>query len=261
MLCKAITEENFNDMNLSNHYSNLKFDGERILIIKKADRIKILNRNGIEKSEIYIEIKEAIDKLDFDFVIDGEMVTKDNLFNSLQHRSNCKPTKERLRNYPIKFMVFDVLEIRGQNLINLTLTDRKNYLRDFEGLDNIEVVRFYENEDIRKLWEKVKVDEKEGIILKLKNSKYQFKRSNDWIKCKNFKEKVIEFNLYEMNNAGIKLSNGFNEVQVQGLERAEKIKERIDDGEKVKINVQYLEITKKGKLRFPSCKEVIIPKI
>ena len=78
-------------------------------------------------------------------------------------------------------------------------------------------------------------------------------------KLKNWKEIEISFGRYEENPAGVKLINQEVEVQVQrdSSDRIERIKEKIDRGEKVKILVQYLEKTKAGKLRFPSCRSIL----
>jgi len=263
MLCQAISEEEFENMDLSNWYANTKEDGERCIIIKNNDRIEIINRRGREKSIQYPEIVEEVAKVSGNFCIDGEMCSKEGGFNNLQKRAlltDRNKIEKRIKEIPVIFFVFDIISFNNKNLTQLPLIERKDYLEKFRGLENVEVLNWFENEDIKELWNWVKKNDKEGIILKLKNSMYKSKRDKSWLKLKNFKERIIEFVYYDLNPAGIKLTseNYLYEVQVAGIERAKKIKERLDKGEKVLVNVQYLEETKVGKLRFPSTKEVLI---
>lgn len=262
MLCDSINEEEFNSMDLNDFYGNNKEDGERIIAIKKGDRVELWNRRNVEKGFVYEEIINSLKKLDFDFVIDGEVTTHDGIFNSLQRRAGVRnpiEIKRRMVEIPVKYMIFDIIRLEDKDLTKLPLSDRIKFLDKFKGIENVEILPYLEGEDIRKLWDLVKTQDKEGIILKAKNSVYEFRRAKTWIKLKNFKEIEIEFGEYEVNNAGVKLSTGFYEVQVQddSSDRVEKIKKKIDKGEKVKVVIQYLERTKDNKLRFPSCKEVI----
>ena len=58
----------------------------------------------------------------------------------------------------------------------------------------------------------------EGIILKEKNSLYEFKRSNKWLKFKKRVEKVIRFTDYEDNKDGsITLLDGFHRTKCNDL--------------------------------------------
>jgi len=267
MLCDKITEQEFKEMDLSGYYANLKMDGERNLICIDNGNVNIINRRGREKSEIYKEISESAKKLDITAIFDAEIIAIDGEFNSLQHRSNTTNPigiREGMKKYPVKAVIFDILSLDNKKVINLPLIERKKILEKLKEKINckeLEIIDFYEGEEIMELWEKVKREDSEGIILKLKNSRYEFRRSNAWLKLKNFKEKICEFDKYEVNNAGLKLISQEVEVQVQDDRsgRIEKIKEKIDNGDKVKIEVQYLTINPKTKkMRFPSTRKVLI---
>ena len=267
MLCDNITENEFKKMDLSNFYGQVKKDGEHLIIIKKGKEVYMYNRRGKEKSNVYIEIKEEVSKvlrfLDIDFMIVGEMCSFDDNFNNFQHRSNLQnpiEIEKRRKEIPCVAWLFDILEFQGKNLTHLPLIQRKIMLEYFRGLEHIQVLNYFETpQEIGGLWKWVKENNKEGIILKLKTSPYTFSRSKSWIKLKNWKEIEISFGRYEENPAGVKLINQEVEVQVQrdSSDRIERIKEKIDRGEKVKILVQYLEKTKAGKLRFPSCRSIL----
>lgn len=261
MLCGSI--KGLNEVVIDRYIAEEKFDGERIMVVKKGKEVTILNRRGAVKSEVYIELKEEMETLNFDFIIDGEVCSTNGLFNDLQRRALLRDTSEiaRRRNtIPILYHIFDIMEIDGKNIMFSPLLERKKVLEEkFRGLVTATITDFVDGEqNIKALWEKIVEDKKEGIILKIKDSVYVFKRSNAWLKYKNFKEIEIEFTHFEVNNAGVKLNDGFNEVQVQGIPRANWIIEKINKGEKIKVVVQYLEKSATtNKLRFPSCKEVV----
>lgn len=264
MLCDTI--KSIEEVNINNYFGNEKIDGERIVALKEGNEVYLFNRRKNEKSKFFPEITEELKKFDFDFTIDGEVASKSGLFNDFQQRGNLRnifEIEKRRKTFPLVFNVFDVLKINGQDLTKLPLIDRKEYLKQFKNKsDKIIPLDFVEGIDIITLWEFVKKENKEGIILKEKNSKYQFKRSREWLKLKFWKEISIEFSKYEINNAGVKLTEGIYEVQVQndGSNRVKNIMEKIDKGEKAKVVVQYLDIGNTGKLRMPTCKEVKIGK-
>ena len=261
MLCGSI--KSLDEVAINRYIAEEKFDGERIMVIKRGKDVSVVNRRGALKGEVYSELTEEMEKLDFDFIIDGEVCSTNGLFNDLQRRALLRDTDkiaERRNTIPIIMHIFDIMELNGQSLVFKPLMERKKILAEnFKDMITAKITEYIEGEEnINALWEKIKAENKEGIILKVKDSVYVYKRSNAWLKYKNFKEIEIAFNKYEVNNAGVKLNDGFNEVQVQGLPRAKWIIEKIDKGEQIKVIVQYLEkIEPSGKLRFPSCREVV----
>ena len=95
------------------------------------------------------------------------------------------------------------------------------------------------------------------ICIKNPNSSYEFKRSKSWLKLKCVKQRVIEFDTYTINNAGVRAEsrNGIA-VQCSGFHSQKFIEQHNKHG-KVNINVEYLEEMKSGALRMPICKEVL----
>jgi ATP-dependent DNA ligase len=104
----------------------------------------------------------------------------------------------------------------------------------------------------------MKRKEKEGIILKNLDSTYRFgKRSHDWLKCKVWKDDKMTFTRYEENPAGVTVENDNGvRVQVAG-KQADRVKLNIKNHGKVTLEVQYLEVTKNGCYRQPTCKRVV----
>jgi hypothetical protein len=137
--------------------------------------------------------------------------------------------------------------------------ERKKVLAEnFKGLTTAEVCPYVEGEDnIKALWEKIKLDNKEGMVLKIKDSIYVFKRSNAWLKYKTLKEVDLKMDKYTINNAGIRLENKDGiAVQCSGIQ-SEFVKHQLDKNGEVTITMQYLEKTKDGKFRFPSFRKVV----
>lgn len=260
MLCGSI--ENISEVAIDRYIAEEKFDGERIIAVKQGDKINLINRRGVSKENIYIEITEELKNYSDDFIIDGEIIATTGIFNDLQRRALLRDEAEiqkRVFEIPCKFMVFDIMSLNNENLMLKALVERKKILQATIGIkEKITAVDYFMGERaIKDLWDNIRAKNKEGIILKIKNSIYVNKRTNAWVKLKNFKEIEISFNNYENNNAGVKVTDGFNEVQIQGLPRAEWVIEQIKNNGSVKVIVQYLDKEKTGKLRFPSCKEVV----
>ena len=103
----------------------LKFDGYRALGLKADERIQLLSRNGKNFTKRFALIAQALEKLPDETLIDGEIVAFDSegrpSFNVVQnHRS---------RETELQFYVFDLLILRGKDLIQQPLEKRREVLR------------------------------------------------------------------------------------------------------------------------------------
>ena len=267
MLCQKLSEDKIKEwFNLDSRYykaeykANIKYDGERIIAIVKDGKAELMNRRGNNKTEFFPEVVKAIEEytekycLIKSFILDGEVITYEDDFHKLQRRSKTKDTFKRKlleKEIPVKYMVFDILESDNINLMNKPLKERLLWLPKFQQLVNsVERVEYGE---IKEMYEQAIKEDREGIIIKEMKSPYENgKRSWNWLKCKFFKEMILEVITYTENNAGIRVEdNEGNVVQVSGTQHKE-VKDKIDTNGKLKIEVQYLEKTEKGRLRNPS---------
>lgn len=255
MLCNSITEEELKNLN-GNWKANLKYDGERIIIFKKGDDIFLFNRRGREKSLIYPEVAEELKTIYGDFILDGEIITRDGKFNSLQHRSHLTDKQKIItarENYPITYMIFDILNFDGMDLTTNPLKERIKLLSLF-NFDNLKNIGFVTYEDINNCLDYAKNFDCEGIVIKNMDSTYQHKRSNDWLKLKFFKEDVLRVVRYTENPAGIRCEDEkLNAVQVSGQQHKE-VKKAIDEIGFCDITISYLEKTANNRYRFISYK-------
>jgi bifunctional non-homologous end joining protein LigD len=172
----------------------LKFDGIRACAIKNGSKVSLISRNGNELRARYRDVAEAVENLPVDeCVIDGEVVALDE-----EGRSSfqlLQGLEMEGRKSPIRFYVFDLLQLNGRNLIGLPLTARKQLLAQL--CDSLgDPIRFSGEigGDASTLLGEVKRRGLEGLIGKLRDSVYEpGRRSGAWIKlkCVNEQEFVI----------------------------------------------------------------------
>ncbi|MEO7922122.1 MAG: DNA ligase D [Chitinophagaceae bacterium] len=161
----------------------IKWDGYRAIAVTGKDDLKFYSRNGIDFSDRFPAISNALKKIKFDVVLDGEIVllNEKNLpdFQKLQDYENHL-------NYPLVFYVFDILELDGKKMEELPLVDRKKILKKVLGKNSL--IRYCDHIDGEGIsfFEKAKEQGLEGIIAKRKESTYSKGfRSKEWLKIKN----------------------------------------------------------------------------
>lgn len=273
-----------------NYIFEYKYDGTRCIAYVKGEEIKFLNRRGFFFEQKYPELTSNIKIKGTKAILDGEIVIlKGEIadFNQLQEREQ---TNSDLRIKiladinPATFIVFDILHLDGKDLIDLPLMERKKILKDvlFTN-ERIKMIDFVEEKG-EDLFEEAKNKGMEGIMAKLKDSKYEMRRSYSWLKIK-VKETAdlvilgyvpgkgerelgaIIVGAYE-NNKLIsmgKVGTGFNEDEAKIImDYVNKNPgEPLDEIENAKwckpglvCEVEFMEITSDKKLRAPSFKRL-----
>jgi bifunctional non-homologous end joining protein LigD len=172
----------------------LKFDGIRLIVVKRDEKVSLLSRNQNDLSGRFPEIVEAIKNLPpRECVIDGEVVAVDEKGRSSFQLLQAHEMEGRKS--PIYFYAFDLLQLDGKSLIELPLEPRKNVLEKLcaEAGDPIRYSGAI-GSDAKRLLEEVQRRGLEGIIGKQRNSVYEpGLRSGAWVKlkCVNEQEFVI----------------------------------------------------------------------
>lgn len=174
MLCTLVKEPIDDDEYL---YEN-KWDGYRIISTILKGSVQMYSRSGLDYTSKYPLIAEAIKSLNHDVVLDGEVV----VFNEAG-----KPDFDAIQVYnghktPIKYCVFDLLFIDGNNIMELPLFQRKDLLKALVKDNNVFV--FSESYDNgTELYQKALDENLEGIVGKRRHSPYlPGDRSYNWIK-------------------------------------------------------------------------------
>ena len=172
----------------------LKFDGIRAMAIKNDRKVSLISRNGNKLDPRFPEIVGAVKNLPVrEYVIDGEVVALDedgrSSFQLLQG------LEMEGRKAPLRFYVFDLLQLDGKSLLGLPLEQRKQVLAKI--CENVGDPIRNSGEisgDVKSLLAEVKRRGLEGLIGKQRNSVYEpGRRSGTWIKlkCVNEQEFVI----------------------------------------------------------------------
>jgi len=174
MLCTLVKEAPENE----EYLFELKWDGYRIVSKVEDGVVRMNSRSGLDYTRKYPLISEALQNLNHDLMIDGEVVVLND---------EGKPDFDTLQLYngkrtPIKYVVFDLLYLDGNNLMEMPLYQRKKLLQTLtRGND---VFLFSESfEDGKTLYQKVLDENLEGIVAKKKNSEYiPGSRGYEWLK-------------------------------------------------------------------------------
>jgi len=249
------------------YLASRKFDGVRVLAIKENDKIILKGRSGYTYEEKFKEIVEALSFLPNGTILDGEMCC-----DTFQHAQARTLTKDKLKSselqklYPATYHIFDILGCDYEDLCNFPLNYRLEKLRgvfvsrgklgDCGGVYPLNLVE--NSHDIQELWEKAQKEKWEGVVLKNPNSHYEFKRSKSWLKLKCLSQRVLEFDVYTTNNAGVRaVSREGICVQIGGKENSSKFIQQFEKNGVVKVNVEFLEEMESGMLRMAVCKEVL----
>lgn len=247
-----------------NRESNLifepKYDGGRGIITVKDGHTEI--RHGENPNLMNMKYPDLLPDLQGlpDGIYDGELcVLTDGFssFNLYQKRQCSNPFKIQMRSkkYPVTYVIFDILQLNGQDLRNLSLMQRKQKLQDNlkQDRNNIRITPFFDNPNT--LLEKQ--DFLEGIVIKQKDSSYEEgKRSGLWRKTRFNKEDTVTAIGYEVTKTGIvMITDTEKRINLAG-QRSKKAKELIDNNGKLKAEIVFYEETDKG-YRFCSVKRIL----
>ncbi|WP_160910660.1 DNA ligase D [Halobacillus litoralis] len=170
----------------------VKYDGFRAILEASVEGVKLWSRNGKDMSERFPEIVQMdIPKNLLPFILDGELVILNTPFQAnfeaLQTRGRMR-NKEKIqtssKRRPATFIAFDKIEKRA-----IPLLTRKENLKKLIGKlrhPQIKCIDVYEEiEDILSIAE---LHLAEGIIAKMKKSKYQpGDRVRQWLKWKQWR--------------------------------------------------------------------------
>ena len=161
----------------------MKYDGYRLLVAVGGGEARAYTRSGLDWSEKFDAIVQAAAKLDVgSALLDGEAVVLDG-----NGRSSFQALQGALKGAPatIDYYAFDLLELDGEDLTGLPLTDRKAKLREILP-DGDPRIRYSEHivGNGEKLLHNFCDAGLEGVISKLANAKYVGSRAGSWVKTK-----------------------------------------------------------------------------
>ncbi|MFI1731514.1 non-homologous end-joining DNA ligase [Streptomyces acidicola] len=166
-----------------------KLDGIRALAVREGDRVGLYSRSGNRINATYPEIVDALAAQECaDFTIDGEIVAFSHGrtdFSRLQQRMGLTRRRDvEASPVVVTYYVFDLLRLDGTDTRQLPLRLRKSLLR--RALTYRAPLRMttHRNEGGADLLATVCARGWEGLIAKRAGSRYQPRRSPDWLKLK-----------------------------------------------------------------------------
>ncbi len=164
-------------------FHELKFDGYRALAIKAGGMVHLRSRNDNDFNGRYPSIVKALGVMPEDTVIDGEVVALD---------PDGKPSFNLLQNYgfavaPLHFFIFDLLVLKGRDVMQEPLTERRELLEKHVFPKMEEPIRYSPllEASLKDLIQSVKAQGLEGLVAKRRASKYEpGLRSGAWQKMR-----------------------------------------------------------------------------
>jgi bifunctional non-homologous end joining protein LigD len=194
-----------------NWFYETKYDGFRAQLTWSENNTQLLSRNGKNLLPLFPEIEQFLKQFHVDarpflpIVFDGEVTAlesegKSN-FSMVQTRGRMRsPSKmaDIASIFPCTYLVFDLLEIKGEMITDKPFEKRKEQLYQLFKTFNwdlspkpsfqsrIQLIPAFH--DFPPLKDFVFLHLGEGIVAKKQQSKWEGKRTTDWIKIKNWKK-------------------------------------------------------------------------
>ncbi len=186
----------------SDFLHEIKWDGIRGMIYLGSDGLRMYTKKGNERTDFYPELNVIGEILEVrNIVLDGEIIVLDTSgkpsFHDVLVRETVKSKRNLqyyLKNYPIKYMLFDILVSEGHLLTRTPLLERKQILEQtitpiLKNSDTVFLSKTFA--DGNELYGSMKHKNMEGIVSKKINSVYlPGKKHEEWFKTK-FTKKML----------------------------------------------------------------------
>ncbi|GAA2278235.1 ATP-dependent DNA ligase [Streptomyces ruber] len=166
-----------------------KLDGIRALAVREGGHVALYSRTGNRLDATYPEIVEALAAQECaDFTVDGEIVAFSGNrtdFGLLQQRMGLTRRRDvEASPVAVTYYLFDLLRLDGTDVRPLPLRDRKSLLRRALAYDTPLRFTTHRNQNGDDLLSAACDRGWEGLIAKRAGSRYQTRRSPDWLKLK-----------------------------------------------------------------------------
>lgn len=167
----------------------IKWDGYRAIASKKGKQAELYSRNDTDFSTHYPPVFEALQALEHDVILDGEIVVTD---------EKGRPRFELLQGWrhagkgTLTYYVFDILWYEGRDLRDMPLTHRKQLLQGL--LAGNKTIRYSDHVtgEGEGLFRQVRSRGLEGIVGKKAESAYsENSRGNSWLKIKTHQRQEV----------------------------------------------------------------------
>jgi bifunctional non-homologous end joining protein LigD len=160
----------------------VKWDGYRALGYLEGGEARLVSRNANDLTGRFPQVAKELAKgvKTPDCVLDGEICALDE-----NGRPSFSAMQQGKPGTPIVYEVFDVLEVEGDPLVDLPLTERRARLEALLDRRNATIRLSEAFEDGNALYRAAMEQQLEGVIAKRVDSPYrEGRRTRDWLKIK-----------------------------------------------------------------------------
>ena len=198
--------------------AQIKWDGVRILTYYDGKEVKLFNRKINERTNHYPELQNISNFCTADSVIlDGEIIALGPngkpSFHEVMRRDGLRrleKVSQVQKQVPISYMIFDIVFYNGEWINTQSLQRRMELLKEIiKPNETVQLVTSYENSE--HLFQIIKEQEMEGIVLKDRESKYIIGgKNNHWQKKKYYRDVIAVV-------GGVTLRDGIVNALILGL--------------------------------------------
>ncbi len=173
-----------------------KWDGIRGQLIKREDKVYLWSR-GEELINAQFPEFEVLKSHERSFVLDGELLVHKEgqlgSFNDLQKRLGRKSvSKKMLKELPASMMIYDIMEIDGNDIRHLAQSERRKILEELYlemgeayPLSLSACIPFHNWEELKDIRSEARDKDAEGLMLKSTKGPYKTgRKKGDWYKWK-----------------------------------------------------------------------------
>ncbi|MGI2294196.1 ATP-dependent DNA ligase [Paenibacillus sp. GXUN7292] len=170
-----------------------KIDGHRLILSRTAEQVRLYTRHNTEVTRQYPELHIVPIVDNVDVVLDGEVARMDETgwvdFELIMERFSLK-NEQRIRRAmitrPVTYYVFDVLYYKGEDVRGWPLTERLALLASILKPNNYFSSVLSVEGNGSTLFDVIISHKLEGIVAKRKVSRYEGRRSDNWLKIINY---------------------------------------------------------------------------
>lgn len=268
-----------------------KLDGMRCIAILRDGHCRLLSRTGRDITHTFPTLASELLQHNAEMILDGEIIAHDAegklSFERLQERWLLKRADEVAhaeRNIPVSLFAFDLVHVNGFDLTRCTLSERKALLQS-ELVESARIKRVEHFDDGIALHELCKELGYEGIVAKRANSPYRSaQRTPDWIKikyslkdnfvivghteevglliarCDDSEQRVVGAIRYGFKNSDYEVLEQLLQLDTTSpcrRSRSGRVTKRFVPN--VVVEVEFMEWTSAGLLRFPVFRSIVSP--
>jgi bifunctional non-homologous end joining protein LigD len=162
----------------------VKHDGHRLAVVAGSGEVRLLSRNGYERTKQFGSVFRPLAELGREVVLDGEIAAPDE--RGVTHLDDLQAAIHRRDQCSLVYFAFDLLHLDGRDLRSRPLIERKALLAEVVRAATVPRLLFVDHIDGGGdlLFDAVREYGGEGIVAKRRSGSYRPGPSREWLKTK-----------------------------------------------------------------------------